>query len=186
MRRGLSGLRCSSTILQVTTNIARQTPADLAKEHGHEDCFLIIEAAMQRQVPPHRTNLLKLALLHCVLFLKIVVSCFSVPSLASESFFCCPIQFKQPGPKAVTVSKKQKQGMPLCTNATHHIARSSPPGFGGAEADALALDVGVVEHVKAMFIYSPASIFSPFPPGTASSSLLLSSLELSDTQVYEP
>jgi len=37
---------------QVTTNMARQTPADLAKQGGHQDCVCILEAAMQRQVPP--------------------------------------------------------------------------------------------------------------------------------------
>ena len=61
---------------QVTTNMARQTPADLAKQRGHEDCFRVLDAAMQReaakQVPPHRTNLPKMARLH----VHIIACCF--------------------------------------------------------------------------------------------------------------
>jgi len=48
----------------VSTNMARQTPSDLAKQGGHEDCVNVLACAMQRQ-------------------------------------------FKKPGPKVFTVSKKQ-------------------------------------------------------------------------------
>lgn len=36
---------------QVSTNMARQTPSDLAKQGGHEDCVNVLACAMQRQVP---------------------------------------------------------------------------------------------------------------------------------------
>jgi len=44
-------------------------------------------------------------------------SWFDASCLAAESIFLCPIQFKQPGPEAVTVSKKKKQGTAVCPPA---------------------------------------------------------------------
>ena len=52
--------------------------------------------------------------------------------------------------------------MQVRTSAEMEALNSTP---GGEETNATAFNV--VEHVKAMFVYTPADLFAPFPPGTA-------------------